>query len=133
MSCTLRQGVIDEWTEIVLEGGCPLLLFVVKDKALLGKGAFGVFSTRKNAQGFLEQFEEETGHICQIEECPVEGECGPQGRVFAVHPYESLYDVFIFDGLYGEERQAADAAGYKGLIIEFQIDSPGNKRITANT
>jgi hypothetical protein len=109
-----------------------LTLFVVLDSMPLGKGAFGIFSTLERARVFMDQVRESTGHRCEIKESVLKGKYKVRHSAFAAHTYDSLYDVYVFDEVYGEAEHACEAAGYKGLIVEFEIDCPDNKRVTVN-
>jgi hypothetical protein len=104
-------------------------LFVVLDKAFLGRGVFGIFSNREKAEKFVTDLQEETSHTCAISSLPVIGNGGHGETVFAAHVYNHLYDTFVFDGIYAKEAFAYDAVGHKGLIIRFTVDSPGDREI----
>ena len=100
-------------------------LFVVIDKAMLGRGVFGVFSTMEKAQSFIESLE---FHSLVLKSLLV-GACGESRKIYAAHTYDVFYDTHVFDGIYSSSELAYEAVGQKGLIIEFVIDIPDEKRI----
>jgi hypothetical protein len=104
-------------------------LYVVADRMILGRGLFGAFSTEKKALAFCEEFEHSTGFVGEIRDLPVTGECSCPGTVFAAHTYDGLYDLQMFDSLYGEQSYAREAAGSKGWVVELHIDAPEHRRL----
>ncbi len=102
-------------------------LFVVMDKALLGRGAFGIFSSLDKAQSFIEEL---TFHSVVLAFPLIGAYVGP-GKIYAAHSYDNFYDTYVFEGIYSQSELAYDAVGQKGLIIEFVIDLPGEKKIIA--
>jgi hypothetical protein len=124
-------------------GGCPghgnsrhvmtteisLELFVVLDKAFLGRGVFGVFSTIEKAEAFAEVLFEETHQLCSTTRCTVMGLEEYGETVYAAHLYNDLYDTYVVDGIYAKAAFAFDAVGDKGLIIRFKVDSPDEREI----
>ncbi|MBP1747484.1 MAG: hypothetical protein H6Q52_23 [Deltaproteobacteria bacterium] len=100
-------------------------LFVVMDKSMLGRGVFGVFSSREKAQLFIESFEFHS----LVEASPLIGTWDESGKIYAAHTYDHFYDTHVFDGIYSQCELAYDVVGQKGLIIEFIIDLPDEKKI----
>lgn len=102
-------------------------LFIVMDKAFLGRGVFGIFSSLDRAQSFIEELKFHSVVLA----CPLIGTYGGSGKIYAAHSYDNFHDTHIFEGIYSQNELAYDAVGYKGLIIEFVIDLPGEKKILA--
>jgi hypothetical protein len=102
-------------------------LFVVMDKATLGRGALGIFSNREKADVFIESMEFHS----LVAVCSLIGAYDGSGKIYAAHTYDTFYDTHMFDGIYSENELAYEAVGQKGLIIEFMIDLPGEKKIIA--
>lgn len=98
-------------------------LFIVIDRALLGRGVFGIFSNRAGAEQFLEA-SPGVAHLWEVRvETVVEGTAWAD-RIFAAYTHERLYDTYVFDGLYASRAHARDAAGDGGLVVEFELDNP---------
>ena len=100
-------------------------LFVVMDKAMLGRGVFGIFSSMEIAQSFVRDL---TFHSLVLA-FPIIGVYEGSGKIYAAHAYDNFYDTHVFDGIYSRSDLAYDAVGQKGLIIEFVIDLPEKKKI----
>ena len=100
-------------------------LFVVMDKSILGRGVFGVFSSMEKAQSFIESFK---FHSIVVTSSLI-GAYEESGKIYAAHTYDHFYDTHIFDGIYSQSEVAYEAVGQKGLIIEFIIDLPDEKKI----
>lgn len=100
-------------------------LFVVMDKSLLGRGVFGIFSSLEKAQLFIKDFEFHSRVVAS----PLVGAYDGSGKIYAAHMYDNFYDTHVFDGIYSRSEFAYDAVGQKGLIIEFMIDLPDEKKI----
>lgn len=101
-------------------------VFSVRDKALLGRGVFALFSTHEMAQRFLDQSAGIVRQCGEVVELTIIGGQGTSSTVFAAYTYDDLHDSHIFDGLYRDAAVAADAAGHKGHVVEFLIDAPHN-------
>jgi hypothetical protein len=100
--------------------------FAVRDKALLGRGIFALFSTVERAEQYLRG---STGIVRQCGEVTelavvAKSHDGFPSTVFAAYFYDDLHDSHIFDGLYEDSGVAFDIAGRKGHVVEFVIDSP---------
>lgn len=104
-------------------------LYVVIDRAFLGKGVFAVFSTREKAEDFVGRFERETANLCDIMKMGVTGLRVSEDSVFAAHAYNDLYDTFFFDGIYDDIFVAYEAVGSKGLIVRCVIDGSDEREI----
>jgi hypothetical protein len=100
-------------------------LFVVMDKATLGRGVFGIFSRIEVAESFVKGL---TFHSMVLA-FPLIGPLDGSGKIYAAHAYDNFYDTHIFDGIYSQSEVAYEAVGQKGLIIEFVLDIPGEKKI----
>ncbi len=100
-------------------------LFVVMDKATLGRGALGIFSSMEKARVFVESIEFHSLVVA----CSLIGAYDGSGKIYAAHTYDNFYDTHMFDGIYSGSELAYEAVGQKGLIIEFIIDLPGEKKI----
>ncbi len=107
-------------------------LFVVVDRMILGKGLFGAFSTERKALDFCQEFEQSTGFAGEVKDLPVTGECSCPDTIFAAHTYDELFDLQIFDSLYGNQSYAREAAGTKGWVVELRIDAPEQRRIVVD-
>ena len=107
-------------------------LFVVEDKAFLGRGVFGVFSTEEKAETFAEDFAREQNHLCAVRRLSLIGLKTDGDTVFAAHAYNSFYDTFVVDGIYSGASLALDAVGRKGLVIRFRIDAPEDNEIVSD-
>jgi hypothetical protein len=108
-----------------------LELYIVMDQAFFGKGVFAVFSSYEKAWDFTEAFVAETGHICNIRLVSLLGTWEAPSQVYAVHIYDQLHDVHVFDGLYGAMKVAREAAGKGGLVLGFAVDRPETKEVLA--
>lgn len=104
-------------------------LFVVLDKAFLGRGVFGVFSSMERAEAFAEDFHKKNGQPCNAARYSVIGHEENGDAVFAAHLYNDFYDTFVLDGIYAKAVFAFDAVGHKGLVIRFKVDSPDEGEI----
>jgi len=102
-------------------------LFVVMDKAFLGRGAFGIFSSLDKAQSFMDDLKFHS----LVRTFPLIGAYEGPGKIYAAHSYDHFHDTHVFEGIYSQSELAYDAVGQKGLIIEFVIDLPGEKKIIA--
>ncbi len=100
-------------------------LFVVMDKATLGRGVFGVFSCIETAESFVRDL---TFHSVVLA-YPLIGSYEGSGKIYAAHSYDNFYDTHIFDGIYSQSDLAYEAVGQKGLIIEFILDVPDEKKV----
>jgi hypothetical protein len=100
-------------------------LFVVMDKAMLGRGVFGVFSHIDTAESFVADLKFHSIVMVFSLIGPYDG----SGKVYAAHSYDHFYDTHVFDGIYSESELAYEAVGQKGLILEFVLDMPAEKRI----
>jgi hypothetical protein len=98
------------------------------DRAFFGQGVFAIFSTQEKAARYMNS-EAREGPGCEIRTMGVMGKAECDDRVFAAYAYNGVYDVYIFDGLYGEVLDARDAAGHKGLVMEFGIDTSHKKHL----
>lgn len=98
----------------------------VRDKALLGRGIFALFSNVEKAERFLRQSSGTVKHCGEVTELTILVKDGPHtpSRVFAAYLYDDLHDSHIFDGLYEDPALARDVAGFKGHVVELIIDSP---------
>lgn len=102
-------------------------LFVVMDKATLGRGVLGIFSSREKAHVFVESM----AFHSLVAVCPLIGAYDGSAKIYAAHTYDNFYDTHMFDGIYSASDLAYEAVGQKGLIIEFVIDIPEEKKIIA--
>lgn len=107
-------------------------LYVVVDKMQSGRGALGVFSSYDKAKEYMDNFVSKTKCVCEIEKSFIRGDYQSPNHVFVAHTYDPGYDIHILEGIYSELSQAQRAAGRKGEIIEFSIDSPEQKQISMN-
>lgn len=101
-------------------------IFVIRDKALLGRGVFAVFSTLDKAQQFLDRsagIVRQCGELAELS-IVLKDDAHTPSRVFAAYLYDNLHDSHIFDGLYEDPAIAKDVAGRKGHVVEFVIDLP---------
>jgi hypothetical protein len=108
-------------------------LFVVVDKAFLGRGVFGVFSSIERAEAFAEDFHKEKNWPCNVRQYSVIGYEENGDTVFAAHIYDDLHDTFVLDGIYAEAIFAFDAVGRKGLVIKFKVDNPDEQEIVRDS
>ena len=113
----ILQG--DEMIEMV-----ETRVFSVRDKSLLGRGIFALFSTHEMAQCFLDRSTGIVRQCGEVAELTIIGRSDASSRVFAAYAYDDLYDSLIFEGLYQDAALATDVAGHKGRIVELLIDSP---------
>ncbi|MDR2017664.1 MAG: hypothetical protein LBQ00_02100 [Syntrophobacterales bacterium] len=103
-------------------------LFVVTDEMLMGQGVFGVFSTIEKAKVFMEDIQLRTGFRCMIKGLEVFGNEDRCSAVCVAYNHDCIHDVYLLDGLYALPWDAYEATGDRGLIVEFIIDSPEQKR-----
>jgi hypothetical protein len=104
-------------------------LFVVADEMLMGQGVFGIFSTIEKAKTFMESLVLRTGFRCAINNLEVVGSEACCTTVCVAYNHDTIHDVYLLDGLYAIAWDAYDATGDRGLIVEFVVDSPEQKRI----
>ena len=104
-------------------------VFVVADEMIMGRGVFGIFSTPEKAGTFLTDFELREGNRCAITKLKVFGGDRLLTRVCAAYNHDCLHDVYLLDGIYAEPDDAREATGDRGMIVEFAIDAPEEKRI----
>lgn len=97
-------------------------VFVVLDKAFFGKGVFGVFSSSDKAAIQVEAFGNAWGCTCEVRQFSLEGGLDPSGTLFAAFTHDSLYDTYVFDGVYTGIAAAHAAADRKGLVAELILD-----------
>ncbi len=98
-------------------------VFVVLDKAYFGKGVFGIFSSADRAEAHVEVFGNAWGCTCEVRRFSLEGSLDPSGTVFAAFTHDSLYDVYVFDGVYTGAVAAYAAADKNGLVAELVLDA----------
>lgn len=98
-------------------------IYSVRDKALLGRGVFALFSSRETAQAFLDRSTGIVRQCGEVAELLVIGGGNVSSVVFAAYTYDDLHDSHIFDGLYSDATVAKDVAGRKGHVVEFVINS----------
>lgn len=104
--------------------------FIVMDKATLGQGVFGVFSTMQKAQVFSEELYRLKHFHSQIITGSLVGSDDEHiSVVYAAHLHDTFYDCEIFDGIYAHDDLAYDAVGDRGIIIEFVIDRPESRKL----
>lgn len=92
---------------------------------MLGRGVFGIFSSMEKAMEFIGSFQ----FHCLVLAFPLIGAYDESGKIYAAHIYDNFYDTHVFDGIYSQSELAYEAVGQKGLIIEFVIDLPDEKKI----
>ena len=103
-------------------------LFVVADEVLMGQGVFGIFSTIERAKAYMEDLALRTGFRCAINKLEVLGSEASCTKVCVAYNHDTIHDVYLLDGLYALAWDAYDATGDRGLIVEFVVDSPEQKR-----
>lgn len=96
---------------------------------IFGKGVFGVFSTAEKAAHCKEDLAQENGCFCEVKRVSVIDSCHLPATIFAAHTYDELYDCHTLDGLYSQQDIAFDAAGSRGLVVEFVVDTPGIRKV----
>jgi len=105
-------------------------LFAVIDKALFGRGVFGIFSTYSRAHEYMEQTEE-VRSLCEIKPFEIQGEAITSTCIYSAYTYIKLYDLYVLEGLYTESFDAYTAAGHNGMVIEWIVDKPEHKRVVS--
>jgi hypothetical protein len=103
-------------------------VFVVADEMIMGQGVFGIFSTHERARAFLDGPESRDGFRWAIIKMKVFGGNELLTRVCAAYNHDCLHDVYLLDGIYAEPPDAREATGDRGMIVEFAIDAPEEKR-----
>ncbi|MEN6617462.1 MAG: hypothetical protein ABFD12_12975 [Syntrophorhabdus sp.] len=104
--------------------------FIVMDKATLGQGVFGIFSTMQKAEVFSAELYREKHFHSQIVISSLVGS-HDEGItvVYAAHLHDTFYDCEIFYGIYSHNDLAYDAVGDRGLIFQFVIDRPESRKL----
>jgi hypothetical protein len=104
--------------------------FIVMDKAMLGQGVFGIFSTVEKAELFSEELYRNEHFHSRIITSSLVGIHGETvSLIYAAHLHDNFYDTHIFDGIYTDDDLAYEAVGDRGLILQFVIDCPESKKI----
>lgn len=79
-----------------------------------------VFSSSEAAQRFVDAAPPEGNPV--VRRCPVVGRIANPGAVFTASWYDPSSDLHQFKAVYGTFREAEEAVGARGMVLQRNID-----------
>ncbi|SRR6266566_3826512 len=95
-------------------------IFVVVTEFMFGMQDEAVFLSLSAAEKYMKARNKTEGRP-KIIEAPVFGDLEKPGVVYTASFYNPVYDIHIFEGIYGRYEEASAAAGERGLVLSREL------------
>lgn len=102
------------------------------DSAFFGRGVFGIFTSMELATSYRDSIDDVISWW-EIKKLSLIGGEPDDEKVYAAYTYYELYDCYSLEGIYANGEDAKEAVGKKGMVVEFVLDRPNQKRLLLET
>ena len=95
-------------------------VYVIETHLLGGEQDHGVFECASAAHKYIELHDELHGSP-EVLELSIIGEIEQAGEVYTASSYDAEQDLFFFESVYGNRKDAEQGAGANGLVLHRKI------------